>query len=252
MSQFLPPQTQFDPDAYARQTRSSGRNWLLGLLLIVLGFFTLGGILCVAGVWYVASNFDRWLVGLGREAIVAVIDESEIPAEEKSEVITQVDRVVTAYKERKIGLADLENAMTRLEEAPALKVLSLYGLDELYFTSADLTDAEIAAGRRAYQRVLRGVYEGKLNEDDVYAAFPDDADFGEGANEFNAPAAGEQVRLVADRPNKEQEGDDLREALVKLKVLADNARIPDEPFQLDIGDEVKKLVDELLAGKNGQ
>jgi hypothetical protein len=32
-------------------------------------------------------------------------------------------------------------------------------------------------------------------------------------------------------------------------VMADNARIPDEPFQLDIGDEVKKLVDKLLDSK---
>jgi hypothetical protein len=31
--------------------------------------------------------------------------------------------------------------------------------------------------------------------------------------------------------------------------MADNAGIPNEPFQLDIGDEVKKLVDRALAGK---
>jgi len=37
--------------------------------------------------------------------------------------------------------------------------------------------------------------------------------------------------------------------LAKLKVIVENASIPDEPFQLDIGDEVKKLVDRALAGK---
>jgi hypothetical protein len=43
--------------------------------------------------------------------------------------------------------------------------------------------------------------------------------------------------------------DDLRELVTKLKVMADNAQFPNEPFQLDIGDEVKKLVDRALEGK---
>ena len=33
-----------------------------------------------------------------------------------------------------------------------------------------------------------------------------------------------------------------------LKKLADDAEIPDESFTIDIGDEVKKVVDEMLAG----
>ena len=37
--------------------------------------------------------------------------------------------------------------------------------------------------------------------------------------------------------------------LADLKKLADDAEIPDEPFTIDIGDEVKKAVDEMLAGK---
>ena len=76
--------------------------------------------------------------------------------------------------------------------------------------------------------------EGKVTDEDFYAALPDDQ--------------GEPVRLASTNP-AENDDDDLRLALVKLKVIADNAGIPDEPFQLDIGDEVKKLVDRALAGK---
>jgi hypothetical protein len=181
-----------------------------------------------------------------------MINESEIPAGEKTEVIAQVDRVVTAYKERKINQADLEKALNELGDAPALKVLCLYGLDELYLTNSGLTENEIAAGRRTFERMLRGVYEGKFTPEDLYAVFPDEPGFDQQAANESAPEnADAKITLVANAPSGPSDPDDLRETLVKLKVMADNAQIPDEPFQLDIGDEVKKLVDGLLAGKDG-
>jgi hypothetical protein len=184
-------------------------------------------------VWYVASNFDKWVVSFGREAIVAGINDSELPAGEKTEVIAQVDRLVNAYKERKINQADLERVFTELEDSPALKALALYGIDDEFLTGTSLTDKEVEQGRRTFQRALRAVYEGKIADEDFYAALPDDQ--------------GEPVRLAS--TNAPENDDDLRLALVKLKVIADNAGIPNEPFQLDIGDEVKKLVDRALAGK---
>jgi hypothetical protein len=234
------PTQPFAPPAYPQQPRKSGLSWLVGLLLVGLGFLFLGGVVCLAGVWYVASNLDKWVVGIGREAIVAGINDSELPQEEKVEVITQVDRLVTAYKERKINQADLERVFTELQDAPALKALALYGIDEQFLAGANLPEDELEQGRRTFQRALRGVYEGKISDEALYNVLPGDED--------------ESIRLASTNPaeNNTAESDaddDLRLALTKLKVIADNADIPDEPFQLDIGDEVKKLVDRALAGK---
>lgn len=246
-------QSQFDPNTYRpapAPRRSSVGKWVLGILLVFLGMFMLGGILCVAGVYYVATNLDKWVVGLGREAIVAMVNEASISATEKTEVIAEVDRVVTAYKERKIDQHDLEKALNELNDAPAFKVLTLYGLDDAFLTSTGLTEDEIAAGRRSYQRVLRGVYEGKFSEEELYAVLPLDAD--ENAGDQNGGNAGENIRLVNNNGSKAAGDDEIRESLVKLKLMADNAGIPNEPFQLDIGDEVKKVVDRLLEGKEGK
>jgi hypothetical protein len=256
MSSGFPTDPQYDPAAYLRSqpaaaSRSRTRNWLLGLVLVFLSLFVLGGIVVVGGVCYVAANLESWIVGLGREAIVAMINESEIPAEEKAEVITQVDRVVTAYKVRKINQSDLEKALHELGDAPAMKVLVLYGLDKEFLTSTGLSEDEIAAGRRAYERALRGVYEDKFTTEDLYAALPLDADAmpDTGSNQ-DSKNAGENITLVANSKPKSDADDNIREAIAKLKLLADNAGIPDEPFRLDIGDEVKKIVDHLLEGKN--
>lgn len=237
MSTGFPTQPSFGPPVYQQPPRKSGMSWLVSLLLIFLGFVMLGGVLCIAGVWYVASNIDKWVVGLGREAIVAAINDSELPPAEKTEVITQVDRLVTAYKEKKIDQTDLERVMTELQDAPALKALALYGIENEFLHGSNLPPDELEQAHRTFERALRGVYEGKINDEVFYAALPDDDD--------------QQVRLAANNPAEQAsvEDDNLRELLVKLKVMSDNAKIPDEPFQLDIGDEVKKLVDRALEGK---
>jgi len=250
MSAGYPNQPSFSPSPYNQPPRKSGLGWVVSLLLIGLGVVMLGGAVCIGGVWYVASNLDRWVVGIGREAIVAAIKESELPEQEKTEVITQVDRIVTAYKERKINQADLERVFTELQDSPALAALSLYGIEDEYLTGTNLTKAEMEQGRRTFQRSLRAVYEGKIKQDAFYAALPNDEGEEMSAEDARDPKKiQERVRLASNKKAETSPDDDLRLTLTKLKVMADNAGIPDEPFQLDIGDEVKKLVDRALAGK---
>jgi hypothetical protein len=215
--------------------KKRGMSVLLALVLIFFGFVFTGGVVCIAGVWYVASNLDKWVVTLGREAIVAGINDSELPVGEKTEVIAQIDRVVAAYKEKKIDQADLERIFTDLQDSPALKALALYGIDDEFLTGTSLTKQETEQGRLTFQRAVRGVYEGKISDETVYNLLPG----------FEA----DDVRLASTNANENANDDDLRESLAKLKILADNADIPSEPFQLDIGDAVKALVDRALEGK---
>src|SRR5439155_19645694 len=99
--------------------------------------------------------------------------------EEKEEVITQVDRIVAAYKERKINQSDLERVFTELQDSPAFTALTLYGIEDDYLSGTNLTAGEIESGRRTFQRALRAVYEGKISEDEFYAGMPD-AEVGHG------------------------------------------------------------------------
>jgi hypothetical protein len=228
-------QNLFSTSPLPQQPRKkSGWRWLIGLLLVGVGCMFFAGVLCLVGVWYVASNLDKWVVGLGREAVVSMVNESELHATEKTEVITQVDRIVTAYKEGKINQADLERVFTGLQDSPALKALVLYNIENEYLSDSKLPAEELAQGRLTFQRALRGIYEGKITEDQFYAVLPED---------------GEEIRPVSTNADENDADDQLRETLVKLKVMADNARIPNEPFQLDISDELQKYVDEALVGK---
>src|SRR3954471_10251838 len=84
MSFDYPPQQSFSNSPPAQPPRRSGPNWLLAFILIGLGFITLGGVVVIGGAWYLATNIQSWVVSLGREAIVAAINDSELPKEEKA------------------------------------------------------------------------------------------------------------------------------------------------------------------------
>ena len=235
MSSGFQSPSQFGPSPFQQPRQKSGSSWLAGLLMIGLGLFLLGGVACSAGVWYIASNLDKWVVSIGREAIVAGINDSALPDDQKAEIVTQVDRVVIAYKQGKLKQSDLERVLGQLEESPAMQALVLYGMEDEFLSGTSLSDKEVEQGRRAFQRALRPVYEGKISGDDFWNVLPDDEE--------------EAIRLASTRPAETNADDDLRETIAKLKVIADNAGIPDEPFQLNIAAEVKKLVDKALEGK---
>lgn len=229
-----PQPVQYAPQPQPR--KSNWMRWLIGLFLLGMSFMFFIAVLGIVGISYVASNLDKWVVGLGREAIVAVVNDSELPATEKTEVITQVDRIVTAYKDGKIQQADLERVFTGLQDSPALKALALYNIENEYLADSQLPAEEQAQARLTFQRALRAIYEGKISEDQFYAVLPEGKE-------------GEPIRPVSTNSTQNDATDELRETLVKLKVIADNADIPNEPFQLDISDELQKFVDQALAGK---
>jgi hypothetical protein len=100
-------------------------------------------------------------------------------------------------------------------------------------------------------RALRGMCEGKISHEDfmsVAPAYAESSDTFAMDQEFlDAENEEEADRLFANLQQKED--DNLRECLFRLKNMADNAGIPDEPYQIDFSDELRKVVDRALEGK---
>jgi hypothetical protein len=181
-----------------------------------------------------------------REFIVATINGSEIPAGEKVEVVAQIDRVVDAYKQGRIKSEDLEPMMKKIEKSPAFLLIEAWGLEKTYLDPAGLPDEEKAAGRRTIERAFRGLCEQKITPQQFSGVVPQ--------QQFQSQAEvkidnGKTVVKQSRGPGNQLTDEEVRQLLADLKKLADDASIPDEPFAIDIGDEVKKLVDEVLAGK---
>jgi hypothetical protein len=193
-------------------------------------------LLCVGGVWWVQSNFTKLIATVAREAIVAGINESELAAQEKTEVIAQIDRVVNTFKAGKLNTDEVEKLFEDLQDSPIFVLIQIWGAEKVYLEPSGLSAEEKLAAKRALERVFRGVHEKKITHEQFEGAMPES---------FHAEAEAEDP---AAKPKKVSD-EDVRTFVANLKKLADDAQIPDEPFQIDISDELKKDIDKALAGK---
>jgi hypothetical protein len=248
-NQFAPYQQQ--PPAYSQEPQQSGSGCLWGMLLGCLGVIVVSGLVCAGLVWYVQQNIGKWGAGIAREAIVATIEASEIPEDEKKDVIAQVDRVVNEYKAGKIGEQELERLMTEYQNSPAFLLMGAWGLEKSYLEPSALSDEEKEQGRRTIQRAFRGLCEKKISQQQFQAAVPQ-PDFEDLDADMEAEGDAPPMPPVPPAPppgGSRVTDDEVRQMLDNLKKLADDAGIPDEPFTIDIGDEVKKFVDQALEDK---
>lgn len=242
-------QPQFQPPQPPPQ--KSGCGCGLPILLGCLGVGVIGVLLCAGGVFYVQQNADKWVAGLGREVIVATINSSDIPAQEKTEVIAQVDRVVDAYKAREIDQQDLQRILEEFQDSPIFTMIGAWGAEKAYLDTSGLSDEEKTDGRRQIERALRGLLEKKITQDQFSAIIPQkNATTTTTTTEYN-PDGTPKTTKTETIGNEPVTDDDVRMMIGKLKQLADDAQIPDEPFTVDIGDEVKKVIDAALEENQG-
>jgi chorismate mutase len=230
------PTQQFPPAAYPPpQEPSSGSGCWLYLLIGCLGTLVLSVALCGFGVWWVKNNVGK-VVAMGvRTVIVGIIDGSQLDANEKKEVIAQIDRVIDAYKAGKLTDQELQQLFKELEDSPIVALIQIWGMEQAYLEPSGLSAEEKQAGRRTIERFFRGVMEKKLTLQEFQDAMP--------------PSMQNRVQGEKANPNDRPTDDEVKEFLANLKKKADGAEIPDEEFKIDISDELKKDIDKVLAGK---
>jgi hypothetical protein len=221
------PQQPYGPPS---QPSSGGCGW--GILLGCGGLLLILILLCGGSVWWASRNVERLAAMTIRQVIVALVNDSDLPAEEKAEVIAQVDRVVNAFVDKKITQEQLQKVFDELQKSPVFAIIGAWGLDKMFIEPSGLSAEEKEAGRRTLQRTMRGLMEKKISDQAFQQSMP------------------RQMQPGQPQRNDRLTDEEVRDMLSKMKKLADDAGIPDEGFTVDVGDEVKKAVDKALEGKN--
>jgi hypothetical protein len=135
--------------------------------------------------------------------------------------------------------------MKKLEKSPVFLMMQTWGLEKTYLDPSGLSDEEKAAGRRTIERAFRGLVEQKITQEQFTGVVPQPPPGQADVKVEN----GKTVVKTSRGPGTPLTDEEVRQMLADLKKLADDAEIPNEPFTVDIGDEVKKLVDEVLTGQ---
>ena len=229
------PQQAYPPPPQPAPQQSSGSGCWLGLLLGCLGTIVLSAVLCGVGAWWVKNNAGKLMASGIRAMIVNIVNESELDAQEKTEVIAQIDRVVDAFKADKITMEELQQLFKELEDSPVVALIQIWGIEQMYLTPSGLSAEEKQAGKRTIERVFRGIIEKKLTQQDFHDQMP---------KSMRDRMEGEKAD-----PNARPSDAEVKEFLANLKKKADEAEIPDEEFMIDISDELKKDIDKVLVRK---
>ncbi len=205
---------------------------IIFLIMLVLFAVACGG--CVYAVYYVTVNAKAMLADAIREALIQSIQDSELRDEDKTVIIAQANRVTDEFKAGRITVEDLTTILQNLGESPLISLGVVYVIEEKYVKPSGLSQEEKDEAKLSLQRAARGVFEKKISQQDLEAVSDQISD----------------VDADGNRQLKESISDEeLRTFLADLKQLADDAEIPEEPFEVNIGDEFKKAVDKSLENK---
>ena len=196
-------------------------------------------LLCGGTFWYVTANFKNIVTNVAASAAKQTVEASEMRAEDKKELIAQIDRVAEGFKKNKINGQELGKIMEGLTKSPLFVVLIVYGITHEYINRPGQDAAVKAEAERTLQRIARGTVEGTIKEADLKKPFSSIA------QDPNQPVQPGQPP----QPKQQLTDEDLKKFLADLKALADEKEIPDEPYELNVGKEIKRIVDEAVPGK---
>jgi hypothetical protein len=213
------------------ERKSGWRTCLTGCLIVLVILIVIA---ILVGFW-IARNARDWAATGVTEVVRQGMANSQLPAPEQQEIMVQVDRVATAFREKKISLEQLGDLAQEFADSPLMSLIGASMIERQYFAKSGLSEQEKTEGRQTLQRFIRGSIDGKIPKAGIDAA----------------------MIHVADRDSRGQwklrntlTDEELRAFLTEAKDQADAAGIPDQPDEIDPSDEVKKIVDQALAGED--
>ena len=189
-------------------------------------------IFVAAGV-YAVKNRHIWIAHGITAAMNAVINNSGLPSQEKSQLAEIIHQINQGYLAGEITTAELGLIFEGMAKCPALTIGLVTQFEQSYVVTSGLSEAGKFAAHTDLNRLARGLSDGKIGWEITETILAGISDLGEDGNHhLRAPA--------------EVSDDEIRDVLVAVKRAADNAGISEYKVEIDISDEFKKSVEEAL------
>ena len=235
-----------------RESNSSSCLKVLGigcLVSVVLLVLTVG-----VGFYFIKTRG----LDLAASAITAITDkmlsESQLTDAEKEGVRSEVSRLTTRLKAGEISIDHLKKLSDGLENSPLPGLLFLQAVATGKLVPAGIPTEEASSACLHAQRLQRAAVEGKISPQalhEVLQAIPR-----EGKKSLSAEKAPPESGLsesARDRTGdfkKEITAEDWRPVMALIKRMADDAGIPNEPYRLELTQEIRKLLDQVLSSSS--
>jgi hypothetical protein len=203
------------------------------IVLGCLGVLVVAILLMVLLAVWVARNARDWAANLGEQALTGAVGEMELTDEDRAEVQSQIARVADEFRRGDVTVEELGELAEKLATGPVATMGVIRFAMEHYIEPSGLSDEEKEQAKRTLRRFGRGFVEGQL----------DGADF----QEISSPIMVHEGNRHRLKDRDQISDDDLREFLKGCGEKADGAEMPDEPWEFDLGDEVRRVVDQVVG-----
>jgi hypothetical protein len=213
------------PSSWSNQ-KGIASGCLIAIVIVV--------IIIVGGGIYVAKNYRIWAAKGITFAMTEVINESDLPGQEKAEITNILALVKENYIAGDITLKELGTVLEAMANCPAIAVGMVVQFEASYVTPSALRDDEKAVARLHLNRFAQG-----LNNDAIGWGQLDDV------TEPILQVSGEQNRDL--KPPGECSPDEIRQVLYNVKTAADRQNIPMQFVDIDISDEFLKTIEGALG-----
>ncbi len=219
---------------------------LIGCLVVLVLLI----VLIVGGVVYVAMSWKGWAADIGQNVATELIEDSDLPDEEKTQVIAQINELAAGFKSGDISFEEMGQIFEKLAESPLLPAAIVYEAHEEYFVEAsDLSDEELEQSKVALARLAQGVFDESISPatlQDVFEPIESAGGAGRGVH-IDHP----QFKLHL-KPPEDCTDEELRQVIANAVAAADEAGVPAQPPSIDVSDEIQKAIDSVTGGADDE
>ena len=187
-------------------------------------------VVVVVGAW-IAMNWKTVVADGAKKVAADAVAKSKLSADDKDRVLKRINQLADDFKGGKVSTEQLAKVMEQIAKSPLLPLGLLMAADEMYVKPSGLSDDDKEAGRRTLQRFARGAFEKSIPENDTQEVMK--------LVMNHQPDGSEQLK-------ERLTDDELKAFLEKAKEKADAASVPDEPFEVNIADELEKAIDKAI------
>jgi len=213
---------------------------LKGCLVVLVLLLIAGGI----ATWYVWTNWRGWAADGSIALVEQSLEESSLPEEQKTAIMAEVETLASDFKEGRVTLTQMTQVIESLAKSPIIPATAVGVMYQEYVEQSEFTTDEREEARLAMQRLARGVYEETIPVESLgEITDPIAAHQGEvAAMSFDI----EEKRYTLAKPEYVST-EELREFVSRARTTADEAGVPDEPYEIDVAAEVRKAIREGLG-----
>ncbi len=181
---------------------------------------------------FLALNARKLVISGINITATSAIESSDLPPEQQKGIITQIDRLTEAFNEGTIVIEDIGPLVENLAEGQLLVFGAAYFQATQYIQASNMTDAQKQNAQKIMGRFAQGGIEDKISTETLQLIW--DLTF-------------EQTSADNKTLKKTLTAEELQQLLELTTNAVTEANIPDETYQIDIADHVRKAVDKILG-----